>query len=71
MIPFFPILSGLAAALGLGGLWWYSQLSPAEKKRADAMARDFALDMFGKELESLNRDEMKRVHSRVEPFFRK
>ena len=68
-IPWFQLLSGLAAALGLGGLFWYSQLTPAQKKLADQKARELAIQMFNKEVEHLTHEQGRQLNDRLKTYF--
>lgn len=52
-IPLVGILSAICAALGLGGLYWYSKLSEEEQAKADQIAATYAKRLYGKAVEEL------------------
>lgn len=69
MFPFVPLLSLLAILGGTGALYWYSNLSKEEQEKADRIAGDYALELFGKTLDELTSAEAKRVHALTKQHF--
>lgn len=69
MLPFIPLL-GLGTFLAsIGVLWWYENLSTADKQRYDSLTASHALSMFQKTVGDLTRLEAHEVHNRVKPYF--
>lgn len=68
MIPFFPIIFGIGAALSVLGLSWYDSLSPADKKLADQRAADLALELYGKAINQLTRAQLNAVAKEVRTY---
>jgi hypothetical protein len=52
-IPLVGILSAICAALGLCGVYWYSNLSEEEQAEADRIAATHAKRLYGKAVEEL------------------
>ncbi len=67
--PWTGIVSSIAAALGLYGLYWYENLSKEEKKEADGLAAQYAKDLYGKGLSALTSAQLSHVQSLVKSHF--
>lgn len=63
--PIVGILSGACAALGLYGLYWYHSLSKEDRDRADRLAGEHALRLYGKALNRLTPEEASHVRGLV------
>jgi hypothetical protein len=64
-VPWTGLFSAIATALGLYGLWWYQNLTPAERKEADGLLVDYAQQLYGKALDQLTSDQLTRVQDLV------
>ena len=56
------ILTPLFLASGVG-LWWYGELSPEDRARADQIAADYAAKLYHKALGELSRAEAEHVQT--------
>ncbi len=68
----FPWVTGvawLAAALGIGTLAWYYNLSAEQRAEVDARAEELARRLYDKALKSLERHEARRVYEMVKAEF--
>lgn len=59
------MLSALAAALGLYGLYWYENLTKEEKAKADQLAVQYAKTMYNKALNQLTSAQLDIVQDLV------
>jgi hypothetical protein len=68
-----PRLIGLLAAMVAAGagytLYWYEQLSAAEKAEADSLAIQYAKDLYSKALHELTTSQLGMVHRLVKDHF--
>ena len=69
-IPIIGILSSLCSALGLYGLWWYTNLSKAEQEEADRLACQYAQQLYSKGLDQLTSQQLSRVQELVKARFK-
>jgi hypothetical protein len=60
-ISLIPLLGFLGMATGAGVVCWYSQLSPEDRARADAIAERYASDLFHKTRSQLSTFEAAHV----------
>jgi hypothetical protein len=67
--PIIPAVATLAAALGIGTLWWYYNLSREQQSEADEMAIDIARDLYDKTVHELSLAEKRRVYDLVRARF--
>jgi hypothetical protein len=67
--PLTGILSSLAAALGLYTLYWYENLSKEEKREADALAAEYASNLYDKALNALTAAQLGHVQELVKRHF--
>jgi hypothetical protein len=68
-LPVTGILSSLAAALGLYTLYWYENLSKEEKREADALAAEYASNLYDKGLNALTSAQLRHVQELVKGHF--
>lgn len=61
LLPAF-ILSGV-------GLWWYGDLSPDDRIKADAIAADYAARLYQKAVGELSRAEAQHVQTLTRRHF--
>ncbi len=64
-IPIVGILSALATALGLYGLYFYGNLSKEEQAEADRLAAEYARTLYSKGLDQLTSEQVRRVFELV------
>jgi hypothetical protein len=64
-VPIIGILSSLAATLGLYGLFWYHNLTDAQRDEADRLATEHAQELYGKGLDELTSSQLGRIHDLV------
>jgi hypothetical protein len=69
MFPLIPLLALVSIFGGGATLYWYQCLSAEEKKRADQIAGQYALEMFGKNLNELSSWEANLVHDHTKRSF--
>jgi hypothetical protein len=68
-LPVVGILSSIAAALGLYTLYWYEKLSTEEKREADALAAEYASNLYDKGLTALTSAQLRHVQKLVKGHF--
>lgn len=68
-IPLVGILSALCAALGLGGMYWYGNLSEEEQLKADQIAAGYAKQLYGKAVDELTELQGSHVARLVKQHF--
>jgi hypothetical protein len=68
-IPVVGIVSAVAAALGLYGLWWYHNLPKEEQAEADRLAVEYARKLYDKTLDQLTSHQLGRVYELVKGRF--
>jgi hypothetical protein len=64
-----PLLAGMAALFGGGTLAWYYNLSERERKEADAIAMEFARDLYGVAVDQLTESQANQIHNLVRRRF--
>lgn len=64
-LPWFPLASAAAAALGLLGLFWYESLSTEDKARADGLATEYARRLYGRAVAQLTAAQRAHINSLV------
>jgi hypothetical protein len=64
-VPVVGLLSAVAAALGLYGLWWYHSLSEEKRAEADRLAVQFARALYNKALDQLTSGQLSQVYELV------
>jgi hypothetical protein len=69
MFPIVPVLAWAAMALGLGTLVWYELLSDDDKRKADAIAGQYAWEIYQKSLDQLTRYELSHVQRLTRAHF--
>lgn len=69
MFPFIPLIALASLLGGSVTLIWYYCLSPEEQKKADRIAGQYALEMFGKKLDELTSSEANDVHKFTKRHF--
>jgi hypothetical protein len=69
--PLVGVLSAVATALGLYGLYWYENLTKDEKREADEMAAGLARRLYDKGLDELTGHQLDRIQSLVKEHFGK
>ncbi len=67
--PWVAVATGIAAGLGLFGLYWYETLSPEDQARADALAIDHARRLYGKALHELTAGQRGEIQALVKGHF--
>lgn len=65
MFPVIGLISAVAAALGLYGLYWYDSLDKEERERADRLAVDYAKRLYNKGLKELTSSQFDHVMAYV------
>lgn len=68
-LPLTGILGSIASALGLYTLYWYENLSKEEKKQADALAVQYAKEVYNKGLHALTSAQLRHVQELVKGHF--
>lgn len=68
-LPWTGILGSIASALGLYTLYWYENLSKEEKKEADALAVQYAKELYNKGLHALTSAQLRHVQELVKGHF--
>ncbi len=68
-LPVIGILGSIATALGLYTLYWYENLSKEEKQEADALAAEYARNLYGKGLDALTSAQLRHVQELVKGHF--
>lgn len=68
-LPVTGILGSIATALGLYTLYWYENLSKEEKKEADALAAEYAQNLYDKGLNALTSAQLRHVQELVKGHF--
>lgn len=68
-IPLVGIVSSICTALGLWGLYWYTNLSKEEQAEADKLAADYSMKLYSKGLDQLTAHQMSRVSDLVKGHF--
>lgn len=63
------LLSLVGLATGAGVLCWYSQMLPEDRAKADAIAEDYASELFGKAKAQLSSSEASHVDSLTRKHF--
>jgi hypothetical protein len=64
-VPIVGMLSTLAASLGLYGLFWYHNLTEAQRDEADGLCAQHAQELYGKGLDQLTSSQLGRIHDLV------
>jgi hypothetical protein len=67
--PWTGILSSIAAALGVYGLYWYENLTKEDRAEADRLAVKYAKDIYGKGLSALTSAQLSQVQGLVKGHF--
>ncbi|QVL30812.1 hypothetical protein KIH39_18415 [Telmatocola sphagniphila] len=67
--PIVPLISTVCAALGLGGLYWYYQLSKEEQQEADRIAMGYARSLYNKTVEELTSSEIDKIRALTKSHF--
>jgi hypothetical protein len=60
-IPLVGLMSAICAALGLGGLYWYGNLTEEEQAKADQIAANYAKQLYGIAVEELTERQASHV----------
>jgi hypothetical protein len=60
-VGLIPLLSLIGLVSGAGVLCWYSQLSPEDKAKANAIAEDYAMELYNKTRSQLSGPEANHV----------
>ena len=68
-LPVTGILGTIAAALGLYALYWYENLSKEDKEEADALAVEYAREVYNKGLNALTSAQLRHVQELVKGHF--
>ena len=62
------LLLSVFAASGVG-LWWYGDLSPEDRAKADSIAAQYAATLYRKALGELSRSETRHVQALTRRHF--
>jgi len=68
-IPFFGLMAAMLAAGAGYALYWYEQLSAAEKAEADRLAVEYAKQIYNKALDQLTSSQLARICDLVKRHF--
>lgn len=68
-IPFIGLVAAMLAAGAGYTLYWYEQLSAAEKAEADRLAIQYAKQLYGKALHELTTSQLGQIHDLVKRHF--
>jgi hypothetical protein len=68
-VPLVGIASTVCAAVGLFGLFWYSELSDSERAQADEYSAEYARQLYHKGMGQLTSQELSHVKDLVKAHF--
>jgi hypothetical protein len=68
-VGLIPLLSFFGLVSGAGVLCWYSQLSPKDKAKANAIAEEYAMDLYNKARSQLSAPEANHVDALTQRHF--
>ncbi len=69
MLPLIPLVAWALTAVGVGSLWWYYNLTVQQQAEADALAAEYASELFDKAVNQLSAAEARQVHGLVKRHF--
>jgi len=63
------ILAVLAAAVGVGAVCWYRNLTDEQREEADRLLCEYALRIYDRTLDQLAQQEQSVIYDLVKPYF--